>query len=227
MKQFTFCAWVCALLSLSGLPAVLPAQTYWDGSSDTEWEGQGTAESPYLITSAAELAGLAKRANADETFEGVHFRLTDDIYLSDPATADDKKPLWEPIGSYSLQNGEDEDNPGEFYAREHWFKGSFDGGGHTIHNLWYTGVTDFDDWNDPFGSGQLDFTAWYKALFGLTDGADIRNLRLENANVAGTALIGGLVIRAKNSTFTNIHVSGHIKSGSIEQGGSAAGLVVE
>lgn len=227
MKQFTFCAWVCALLSLSGLPAVLPAQTYWDGSSDTEWEGQGTAESPYLITSAAELTGLAKRANADETFEGVHFRLTDDIYLSDPATADDKKPLWEPIGSYSLQNGEDEDNPGEFYAREHWFKGSFDGGGHTIHNLWYTGVTDFDDWNDPFGSGKLDFTAWYKALFGLTDGADIRNLRLENANVAGTALIGGLVIRAKNSTFTNIHVSGHIKSGSIEQGGSAAGLVVE
>ena len=50
MKQFIFCAWVCALLSLSGLPAVLPAQTYWDGSSDTEWEGQGTAESPYLIT---------------------------------------------------------------------------------------------------------------------------------------------------------------------------------
>ncbi|MGM9695218.1 MAG: InlB B-repeat-containing protein, partial [Alloprevotella sp.] len=227
MKTFSFSAWVCALLAFGAFPSALSAQTYWDGSCDTEWEGEGTADSPYLITSAAELAGMAKRTNADETFEGMHFRLTEDIYLSNPDTPDDEKPLWEPIGSYSLQNSEDENNPGDFYAKEHWFKGSFDGNGHTIHNLWYTGVTDFDDWNDPFGSGQLDFTAWYKALFGLTDGADIRNLRLENANVAGTALIGGLVIRAKNSTFTNIHVSGHIKSGAIEQGGSAAGLVVE
>lgn len=216
---------LCVAVSL---PLSILAQEAWDGISvDTEWEGLGTAESPYLIGTAAELAGLAKRTNSDETFEGVYFRLTADISLSDPAAAGEDKPLWTPIGSYSLINDDPEDNPGGFYAREHWFKGHFDGGGHTICNLWYTGSTDFDDWNDPFGSGQLDFTAWYKALFGLLDGATVCNLRLEDANVAGTALIGGLAIRAKNSTFTDIHVSGHIKSGDYAAGGSAAGLVVE
>ncbi|MGN0085954.1 MAG: InlB B-repeat-containing protein [Alloprevotella sp.] len=227
MKKSSLRVWALWLWCLALIPSTLAAQAYWDGTYDAEWEGEGTAEAPYLITSATELAGLAQRTNADETFEGVHFRLTCDIYLSNPDTPDDEKPLWEPIGSYTLGDSEDENNPGDFYAKEHWFKGSFDGDGHTIYNLWYTGVTNYDDWNDPFGSGQLDFTAWHKTLFGLTDGADIRNLRLENANVAGTALIGGLVIRAKNSRFADIHVSGHIKSGDIENGGSAAALAVE
>lgn len=211
----------------ASVPLSLLAQEVWDGTTDTEWEGEGTAESPYLIGTAAELAGLACRTNADETFEGVHFLLTADVWLSDPATPDDEKPLWEPIGRYTLNNDDPETNPGGFYAGEHWFKGHFDGGGHAIRNLWYTGSTDFDDWNDPFGSGQLDFTAWYKALFGLLDGATVCNLRLEDTNVAGTALIGGLAVRAQNSIFTDIHVSGHIKSGDYAAGGSAAGLVVE
>lgn len=216
---------LCVAVSL---PLSLLAQEAWDGTSvDTEWEGLGTAESPYLIGTAAELAGLAKRTNADETFEGVYFRLTADISLSDPAAAPEDKPLWDPIGRYSLINDDPETNPGGWYGSEHWFKGHFDGGGHAIRNLWYTGSTDFDDWNDPFGSGQLDFTAWYKALFGLLDGATVCNLRLEDVNVCGTALIGGLAIRAKNSTLTDIHVSGHVKSGDYAAGGSAAALVVE
>ena len=31
----------------------------WDGSSDTEFEGAGTKDNPYKITSAAELYGFA------------------------------------------------------------------------------------------------------------------------------------------------------------------------
>lgn len=208
-------------------PQSLQAQNYWDGSIDTEWAGDGTEGSPYLIGTAAELAGLAERTNADETFEGKFFKLTADLWLSDANMAADERPLWTPIGAYSIYNDDPETNPGGFYATEHWFKGTFDGDGHTIHNLWYSGTTDFDDWNDPFGSGQLDFTAWYKALFGLLDGATIRNVRLENANVGGTASIGGYCIRALNSTFDNIYISGAIKSGNIEAGGSAAAVAVE
>lgn len=208
-------------------PTDIAAQAPWDGSVDMEWAGDGSKESPYLITSAAELAGLAKRTNADETFEGKFFRLTADLRLSDASAPADKRLNWTPIGEFSLNNDDPEDNPGGFYSNEHWFKGTFDGAGHTIHDLWYTGTTDFDDWNDPFGSGQLDFTAWNKALFGLLDGANIHDLRLENANIAGTALIGGVCVRAKNSTFTKVHVSGDMKSGSLENGGSAAALAVE
>lgn len=199
----------------------------WDGSADTEWSGEGTASSPYLISSAEELAGLAKRTNSGEEFEGVYFKLTADVRLSDTSKPADERLLWVPIGLYALNNDDPETNPGGWTSTEHWFKGHFDGNGHTIADLWYSGTTDFDDWNDPFGSGQLDFSAWYKALFGLLDGATITNLRVENANVGGTALIGGICIRAQNTTFSDIYISGAIKSGSIEAGGSAAAVAVE
>lgn len=221
------CKYLLSLFITGSSYSVAAAQQVWDGVAvDTEWEGEGTPESPYLIGTPAELAGLAKRTNADETFEGKHFRLTADMSLSDPTLADDKRPLWTPIGNYTIANDDSESNPGGFYAEEHWFKGTFDGNGHTISNLWYNGTTDFDDWNDPFGSGQLDFSAWNKALFGCMDGATITNLNLKDANVCGTSYIGGLVIMAKNSTFTDVHVGGTFISGPLTAGGSAAGLAV-
>ena len=55
-----------ALLSaLAAFPPALAAQTYWTGEADTEFSGEGTEASPYLISSAEELAGLAKRVNQD------------------------------------------------------------------------------------------------------------------------------------------------------------------
>lgn len=85
-----------AVVALSAIVAspCLSARTIWDGLADTEWEGDGSPGNPYLISSAAELAGLAKRTNANETFEGKYFRLTTDLWLSDTATPDKDKPLW-------------------------------------------------------------------------------------------------------------------------------------
>ena len=166
------------LSAIIASPCLL-AQTIWDGSTDTEWEGDGSAGSPYLIGTAAELAGLAKRTNANETFEGKYFKLTADIWLSDPAAPDKDKPLWEPIGMSVINNGDSEDNPGGFWGEDHWFKGSFDGNGHTIHNLWYAHDSEFvDNFDDPFNDGTYDFDGWSKALFGNIDGATISNLTL-------------------------------------------------
>lgn len=225
IKQLVKAITLMLLAILSSLS--LHAQEVWDGTTDVEWSGKGTADSPYLIGTAAELAGMAERTNAGETFEGQYFKLTADLWLSDESTPADDRPLWVPIGETTLNNDDAETNPGGFYGKDCWFKGNFDGAGHTIHNLWYNGSMDLEDWNDPFGSGQLDFSSWYKALFGLLDGATITNVKLQNANVGGTALIGGFAIRAKNTTFTNVHVNGHIRSGDFESGGSAAALVVE
>ncbi|MDE6011639.1 MAG: Ig-like domain-containing protein [Prevotella sp.] len=216
------------LMLLAILPSFsLYAQDVWDGTTDVEWIGKGTADSPYLIGTAAELAGMAQRTNAGETFEGQYFKLTADLWLSDESTPADERPLWVPIGETTLNNDDAETNPGGFYGKDCWFKGNFDGAGHTIHNLWYNGSMNLDDWNDPFGSGQLDFTSWNKALFGLLDGATVTNVKLQNVNIGGTALIGGFAIRTKNTTFTDVHVNGHIRSGNFEAGGSAAALVVE
>ncbi len=220
------------ILACTGLFRPVAAQDFWDGTSDTSWPGEGTEASPYIISTPAQLAGLAARTNAKETFEGVCFRLDADLYMSDPLMPAADRPLWVPIGDKSLANVDDPEddpaeNPGDFYADYKWFKGCFDGAGHTIYNLWYSGTTDYDDWNDPFGSGKLDFTAWNKALFGLLDGAVIRNLRLENVSITGSALIGGLAVEAHNSTFSGVSVSGDISSPDFDAGGSAAGLVAE
>ena len=64
----------------------VPANAWWDGSIDTEFEGDGTAENPYKISSAAELAGLAELTKvADTAYHSAHYELTADIYFNDPS----------------------------------------------------------------------------------------------------------------------------------------------
>lgn len=225
MKQF-LCAAALIIFSSGLAPLSISAQQIWDGSTDTEWEGNGTADSPYLISTPAELAGLAKRVNADETFEGQFIRLAADIWLSDANTPADERPMWIPIASHDIRNDDQETNPGGWYGEKHWFKGTFDGNGHTIYNLWFSGTTNFEDFDDPFGDGQIDFTAFNKALFGGLDGATICNLNVKDVNIGG-AIVAGLAIEAHNTTFIDLYIDGHVKSGNIKDGGSAAGLVGE
>lgn len=208
---------------------VVRAQQVWDGSSTIVWEGDGTVTSPYLIKTAEELAGLAQRTNSGETFENTYFTLVADLWLSDAATPDEDKPLWEPIGLTQLINGESEQNPGGFWREDYCFKGNFDGSGHTIHNLWYAHDSEFEDnFNDPFNDGTYDFEGWYRALFGNIEDATVTNLNLSNVSILSQAYGAGLVCTAKNSTITGISVDGFIQCGTSETaGGSAAGIVTE
>lgn len=219
------------MLSLLAFSPAIVAQTttVWDGSTDTEWEGEGTLASPYLIGTAEELAGLASRTNANETFEGKYFRLTADLWLSDVATPDEDKPLWVPIGMLNMNNSTDEENPGNFTRTDYFFKGNFDGNGHTIYNLWYAHDSEFEDnFDDPFNDGSYDFEGWSKALFGNLDGASVTNLKLSNVNIQCTYHGAALACTAKNSTITDITVDGTIVCGVKEDvGGTAGGIVTE
>ena len=84
---------------------------------DTSWytdakEGTGTADKPYEISTAAQLAGLAKLVNDGTTdFDGKTIRLTADIDLNNQ--------VWTPIGTSQKK-----------------FAGTFDGDGHTINGLY-------------------------------------------------------------------------------------------
>ena len=58
------------------------AQTYWNGTADKNFPGEGTEASPYLISTPEQLAGLATRVNEDgEDFAGKFIQLANDIYL--------------------------------------------------------------------------------------------------------------------------------------------------
>lgn len=228
MRKYLYTLVLVMTAGMLNVPAA-SAQDYWDGTAITEWAGEGTASSPYLITTAQELAGLAQRTNAEETFEGKYFKLMADLWLSNPADADDDKPLWEPIGMSAINNGDTEENPGGFYRTDYYFKGNFDGNGHTIYNLWYAHDSEFeDDFNDPFNDGTYDFTGWSKALFGNLENATVTNLKISKVSIQSQLQGAGLACRATDSTITDVTVDGYILCGTSETiGGSAAGIVTE
>lgn len=89
----------------------IPESDTWDGSVAMSFaKGNGTEGDPYLITSAEQLAFLAKEINSGKNYTGKNFSLMCDIDLANRS--------WTPIG-----NG------------IHSFMGNFDGNGHTIGNL--------------------------------------------------------------------------------------------
>ena len=75
------------------------------GAMKAQWSGSGTADSPYLITSASDWNTLATNVSNGTTYSGSYFQLTADISVST-----------------MIGTGEDSNN----------FRGTFDGNGHQI-----------------------------------------------------------------------------------------------
>lgn len=123
-------------------------------------QGAGTATEPYLISSAEELAWLAQEVNAGRgaSYNAV---LCNDIDLEDKE--------WTPIGkNYSYV-----------------YKGTFDGGGHTISGL------------------KIDSTDQYQALFGYVKGGTIKNLTVEGSVTSSKQYTAGIVAYGNPVTVTN------------------------
>lgn len=120
----------------------------WLGEVDTNWYVEG--QNAYEIHTAAELAGLAVLVNnGTSDFAGVTFTLSNDIDLNDIA--------WTTIGDGRVLG---QDSKGKDVLAQ--FRGTFDGNGNTISNLY------------------CEKTA-YAGLFGRTYGATVKNLTIENA----------------------------------------------
>jgi len=82
------------------------------------------------------------------------------------------------------------------------FNGWYDGNGYTIENL------------------TIDRSGENVGLFGWAGGGEIRNVVLENANITGGDLTGGLVGRLTRGRIVDSHVSGRVSGGN-----STGGLV--
>ncbi len=165
-----------------------------------------------MIGTPEQLAGLAERTNVDkEDFAGKYIKLTSDIYLTDFSNPDTTAWLqWEPIAHTLMQWGEDWD-----YG---YFRGTFDGDGHTIYNLYYgRGIgfaEDYDpnDWDTDVTS--YDLTVINKGLFGNVEGGSLLNIRLSNAIMGGAGSQALLVINTdSNSVVRNCHVQGRMLNG--------------
>lgn len=97
----------------------LMAVNVWDGTSEPWINGSGTADDPYLIETAANLAYLAEKVNEGYEAQGMavfrytYFLMTDDLDLN--------HINWTPIGNVNMEG--------------YYFAGIFDGWYHNIDHL--------------------------------------------------------------------------------------------
>ena len=163
----------------------------WDGKDvNTDWytkaeDGTGTADKPYEIRTAAQLAGLAQLVNNRTNFSKKFIKLTADILLNEldedgmPTAAEGKtEPSpWTPIGSDSKKP----------------FQGTFDGDGHTISGLY-------------INADKVNF----QGLFGFSTGT-VKNLIVTgNITATNATNIGGVVGINKNGNVINCGFYGGI-----------------
>jgi hypothetical protein len=133
----------------------------WDGTAEPWTHGSGTPEDPYLIENAQQLAYIAQQVNEPTSHTGGYmdffadtcFMLTTDLDLGR-----DSGLCWLPIGKTSSNCRIKTD-----------FAGHFDGGGHTIYNM-YTVLT------DDGGRDVLSNVCF--GLFGNAIGGSIRNITI-------------------------------------------------
>lgn len=162
-----------------------PGQIYyakWEIDTDTTWYGDGTAQT-YHISTAAQLAGLAKLVNDDDNFEGKTIELSADIDLNHID--------WKPIGTL--------DKP---------FKGEFDGNGHLISNFiisdsaaTYQGLfgycesANIHDFNMTGIRIECDYRGGIVA--GVAAGGAFADIKISDSTIDGRGHIGGLIGRVQ------------------------------
>ena len=145
----------------------------------TDWQGLGTEESPWLISSEDELKGLAAVVNKkvtvaglDATCAGKYFKLTNNIELT---------PGWEPIGSGNRNQN----------LNAHYFAGNFDGDNHVISGLTNVGYNPVEVAATYDASGGLESikNGYVFGLFGIVFGATIENVIMEDVYTQDVSLV--------------------------------------
>lgn len=193
MKKRVLYLLCMAFAMMAWLPPQLWAQTRPSG-------GDGSSESPFLITTAEELQWYANYVNGESGDNVVHTtacaQLVNNIDLS--TVCGEGKGNWTPIAKYGIYT----------FNGEHRFDGVFDGNGHTISNLYI---------NDKNGSNL--------GLFGYvtptTKKTSVKNLKMASVQIVGKTDIAAVCASGYNATFENIEVI----SGSIAGFGDIYGII--
>lgn len=143
--------------------------TDWIQIANTSWYEGHENDKSYSIETPEQLAGLAKLVNYGTHFSGKTVELTKNIDLSGLK--------WTPIGNSSKA-----------------FKGTFDGGNHTISNLYINSPSTCD-----------------VGLFGFTTDGEVKNLTVNNAEIKGYLDVGVVAGTPYTSEYSNIKVTGSVK----------------
>ena len=170
------------------------------------WKGNGTAANPLLISSTTDLDQLATAVNGGNNFQGIVFKVTNDIDYSYTTewNSNSQENNFTPIG-----NG------------AHPFCGTFDGAGHIIRGI---------------RADSRSSSVAYGGLFGyISNGALVKDITLADTRFyinmsTGSPHLGGIAGKAVGkSTITNCHVKDDVAlflSGNNQYGGGIVGYLI-
>ena len=183
--------------------------------TETTLDGEGTAESPYLINDLDDLKWFRDDVNSGKTYAGKYVKLTEDINLTGE--------VWTPIGTSNYDK-----TPTTEGVK--MFAGNFDGGDHTITGLSSVGYVP--------ASSETGSTEYSFGLFGYVYGANISNVKLADVNIecgtrtdsegnevygSGVAALVGYYFPA-NEKATVIE-NCHVLSGTVAASNNMGGLI--
>ena len=164
---------------------LMPYGGAWAQTPSRPSIGDGSADKPYKISTAAELAWFRDQVNSGYTT--ISATLTKDIDLAEFCHAKDgtkytKEVSWTPIGN--------SDNI------ENMYQGTFDGNGKTIRNLYINDISEYI--GIPCEAG----------FFGYAEKGSIKNITFDNAKVKTTAddYRTGILVGVAGSCIENIKI---------------------
>ena len=176
----------------------------WDGSVATSYRsGTGQKSDPYIISSASELAYFSKMLETED-YKDKYFLLNNDIiinkgifkyqdnnieYILDDKTYYLKKYTNNYYNDTNYDNKVSDIN--NFNSLNN-FKGTFDGGSHTIYGMYIT-------------NENVDELGIFTNLNG-----NIKDLYIENSLISGGNITGGLASIATDTTISNIVYDGYV-----------------
>ena len=154
------------------------------GTPDMRWYTSDTMAQTYTISTADELAGLARLVNEGNTFSGRTIVLGDDVDLSSYGQQNasfNSGRGWIPIGQLVSS------------SVAHQFGGTLDGNGKTISGLY------------------INSTVQRIGLFGRVNGGTVKDLALVDVEVVGGEYTGGLAGYVTDGTVENCYVTGTVR----------------
>ena len=185
--------------SFSVFTAVQTTADVWDGTSDYTWYDANNKE--FTLTSAEQLAGFRDLVDAGNTFEGKTVKLGVDIDLANIP--------FDPIGfgywyEKNVVEGKDQNTV---------FMGTFDGGNHTIYNL-YENCWELDP--DKTNYGTYTYSTAGAGLFASIKNATIQNLAISGAEIVFECVDMGVLVgyaqgecHFENIVITNANIANY------------------
>ena len=215
-----------ALATFSEIAIVNDTENAWGGNFDYSWYTETLTPlaagntSEYTIANADQLAafgaivgGMAKdeEGNAIEadSFEGKIVKLLADINLGDDEKNNNANLIFYPIGYYNSKGTYDrtEIDANGVTSGLYAFKGTFDGAGHTISNI-YQNTWEMIGDHDWYSAAE----AYYRdgmGLFGKVYGGTVKNLTVNNFSSDGEIATTGVIAAYADfgASFENIAIT--------------------